>query len=254
MIIQKVSGLNGLVDFPYEFKTKEEIKNLPEEDKTNKKVIDVNILDKISSQEELNGLLIKSLDGLDNILKNQDFTLSKGTEEIKRTWQRRSNSFWAFCQDCIEEDEGGSLTKVKLRREYGNYCKKYNRLTKQGDKSIKWTLETEYYAEESRDFERNTIWKGIKIKEDNSFTKVTKGISTPKSILNSHTNQNTHGKYGKLDSYKGNDSSKPDICFKCGQPGHLEMIDTQLLHPKCYDLLQDEYSILDNKQNGNKKR
>ncbi len=154
-----------LLDFPYEFKTKKEIDELPERERENKKIINVNILNQISTQEELNGLLNEALNGLDRILKNDNFSYSKGTEYIKKTWKRRANSFLAFCEDCIEEDETYSIIKIKLKKEYGNYCKKYNLKTKVSNKILKDTLENEYAVEEIRDFDRNRLWSGIKFKE-----------------------------------------------------------------------------------------
>ena len=182
-----------LIDFPYEFKTKEEINSLPEEERKNKKIINTNILDEISSQEELNGLLNEALDGLDRILKNDDFSNSKGTEHIKKTWKRRANSFLAFCEDCIEESEEDSVIKIKLKKEYGKYCKKYNLKTKVGEKTIKSTLENEYFVEEVRDLDRNYLWRGIKFKDipniPTLFNLIGKNIISP-------IGKNTIGKVG----------------------------------------------------------
>jgi len=154
-----------LIDFPYEFKTKEEIEKLPIEERANKKIINLNIIDEISTQDELNGLLNEALDGLDRLLEKKDFTNSKGTSYIKKTWKRRANSFLAFCEDSINEDENGEIIKIKLKKEYSKYCKKYNLKNKAGDKLIKSTLENDYFVEEVRDFDRNRLWKGIKFKE-----------------------------------------------------------------------------------------
>jgi len=154
-----------LIDFLYEFKTKEEIEELPIEERKNKKIINFNIIEEISTQDELNGLLNEALDGLDRLLKNNDFSYSKGTEYIKKTWKRRANSFLAFCEDYIEEDEDSSIVKIRLKKAYGKYCKKYNLKSKVGDKIMKNTLENDYFVEEVRDLDRNRLWKGIKFKE-----------------------------------------------------------------------------------------
>ena len=156
-----------LIDFPFEFKTEKEISSLSEKEKLNKKNIDPNILDKISTQEELNGLLNVALDGLDRLFKNKDFSYSKGTDYIKSTWKRRANSFLAFCEDCIKEDEKGYVSKFRLRKEYGNYCRKHNLKSNVGDKSIKWTLENDFFVEDGRVQEQEDwirAWKGIKMK------------------------------------------------------------------------------------------
>jgi putative DNA primase/helicase len=156
-----------LIDFPFEFKTKREILDLPKDQQINKKEIDLNILEKISTQEELNGLLNEALNGLDRLFKNKDFSYTKGTEYIKTTWKRRANSFLAFCEDNIKEDEKEYITKFNLRKQYGSYCKKHNLKSSVSDKSIKWILENDYYVGDDRiQGERGQIrvWKGIKFK------------------------------------------------------------------------------------------
>jgi len=190
-----------LLDFPYEFKTKEEIDELPERERENKKIINVNILNEISTQEELNGLLNEALNGLDRVLKNDNFSFSKGTEYIKRTWKRRANSFLAFCEDCIEEDETYSIIKIKLKKEYGKYCKKYNLKTKVNDKIIKDTLEDEYAVEEIRDLDRNRLWSGIKFKEIPSIPMVFEPIG--KNLILSKGSKRV-GMLGNDNNLKGN--------------------------------------------------
>ena len=158
-----------LIDFPFEFKTEKEIEQIPKEERNNKKIIDPNILDKISTQEELNGLLNEALNGLDRLFKNKDFSYSKGTNYIKKTWKRRANSFLAFCEDMIKEDGKSYISKFKLRKEYGAYCRKHNLKSNVGDKSIKWALENDYFVEDGRIQEGDNwvrIWKGIQFQRD----------------------------------------------------------------------------------------
>ena len=183
-----------LIDFPYEFKTEKEIEELSKEDKINKKVIDINILNKISSQEELDGLLNQALDGLDRILKQNNFSFSRGTEYIKKTWKRRSNSFLAFCEDCLEENEDSTIMKMKLKKSYGNYCKQHNLKTRMGDKVIKNTLENEYFVEETRDMNRKTMWEGIRFKD---LPRVPPQSDPISNNLILPIGKNTLGKYGK---------------------------------------------------------
>ncbi len=181
-----------LIDFPFKFKTKKEIEI--EENKENLKVIDTNILNKISTQEELDGLLISALNGLDRILKQNDFSFSKGVEYTQKTWKRRANSFLAFCQDCIEEDENSSIVKIKIKKVYSNYCKKYNLKARASDKVIKSTLENEYFAEETRDQDRKRMWEGIKFKDLPSIPTINHPIGENKVLVSS---SNTMGKVGK---------------------------------------------------------
>lgn len=176
--------------FPYTFLTQEDLDKFKKEGKdTSKlKLRDPNRLDKISTPEQLSGLLNKSLEGLDRLLKHKKFTTSKTSEEIKMLWIRKSDSFLAFCFDCVEEDSDGYITKEDLRKKYKQYCKE-NRVPSDADDIwIKKTLANEYGCSEARrnlfllnekgEIEKDSIgkeikdriyvWEGIKFKGGNS--------------------------------------------------------------------------------------
>ena len=155
-----------LFEFPYKFMTQPEIDALPEKEKENMKVIDPSIIDKLSQPDELSGLLNKALDGLDEILKNNNFSSTRGTEEIKTFWIRQSDSFMSFCLDCVEEDYEGQITKKLLRKRYQQYCKQH-KIKGVSDKSIQITLQNEFGATDTRkyiDQESLNVWEGIKLK------------------------------------------------------------------------------------------
>jgi len=155
-----------LLEFPFKFIPQKEMDILDEEEKKNKKILDPDIIEKITSPQEMAGLLNMALEGLHKIIKNKDFSYSKGTNEIKELWIRQSDSFTSFCMDCIEEDYNGVVSKKELRKEYYKYCKK-NKLKGSSDKGIKATLESRYGATESQTYGEGTRnWEGIKLKND----------------------------------------------------------------------------------------
>jgi len=84
-------------------------------------------------------LLNKGLEGLSRLLKNKEFSSTKGSKEIKELWIRKANSFLAFCMDCLEEDPEGYVTKKQVRKSFNNYRKKH-KLKGVSDRSIKVTL------------------------------------------------------------------------------------------------------------------
>lgn len=158
-----------LLEFPFTFVTEEEYNNA--KDKSLMKLRDENIIDKITTDEELSGLLNKFLDGLARLFMNKNFSITKGTDEIKKLWIRRSNSFYAFCVDMIEQDYDNSISKKELRRIYANYCKTHKVIPK-SDNVIKRILQDEYGATESQDYEsKNRIWEGIKWKTTIGYDK-----------------------------------------------------------------------------------
>lgn len=155
-----------LLEFPYEF-VKQDIYNT-KEDKTNLKIEDPLIIDKISTPEELNGLLIKALDGLDALKKQGGFSYTTGTGEVKEFWVRKSDSFTAFCMDSIEEDPEEFIEKGVLRKKFHKYCKEH-KLKSASDKSIKVTLESMFGSIDVRKGSFDNlirVWDGIKFKEE----------------------------------------------------------------------------------------
>lgn len=159
-----------LLDFPYTFITKEEYDKTP--DKTNLKIRDNDILSKISTPEELSGLLNQAIAGLRRLLEAGKFSTTESSDEVKQRWIRRSNSFIAFCLDCIEDDYEGRISKKQLRKKYSEYCKAH-KITSKSDFVIKKVLQETYGASEVRggyglgEFNvRNDLWEGIRWKDE----------------------------------------------------------------------------------------
>jgi P4 family phage/plasmid primase-like protien len=156
-----------LIEFPYKFISKEHFNSLNEKDKENHRIIDIEIIEKISTEEELSGLLNYALDGLDRILEQKDFSYSKSTKEVKDMWIRKSDSFTAFCYDCLEEDIENKISKKDLKKRFFEYRKKH-RLAGASEKAIKITLENMFGANEFQAGwgDRERFWEGIKFKNE----------------------------------------------------------------------------------------
>jgi putative DNA primase/helicase len=160
-----------LLEFPYTFVTKDEYDKTLEKERVNIKVKDENIIDKIITPEELSGLLNQALLGLDRLIKNHKFSITKGTKEIKETWIRRSNSVIAFCFDHVEEDVDNYITKKEFRRKYSEYCKKHT-INNKSDFVIKKALQEMFGASDEKiltgiypDNSWNWAWMGVKWKK-----------------------------------------------------------------------------------------
>jgi phage/plasmid-associated DNA primase len=154
-----------LLEFPYTFVTKEEL----EKNKTNKflKLREEGIIERIVTPQEMSGLLNKFLDGLDRVMDFKTFSSTKGSEDVKELWIRKSNSFMAFCLDCLEEDYDNYITKKDLRKHYVAYCKKH-KINPKSDFVIKKTIQELFGASEDRKFMGEGqvfVWEGIKWKE-----------------------------------------------------------------------------------------
>ncbi len=153
-----------LIEFPYKFVTQEQYDSASEEDRKMWKIMDPDIIEKLTEEEELSGLLNYALDGLDRLLAHKDFSYTKSTNEVKDMWIRKSDSFTAFCYDHIEECSDSTISKKDLRKYYHKYNKKH-KLGGCSDKAIKVTLESMFGVSESQNNNWDRIWEGIKLKD-----------------------------------------------------------------------------------------
>ena len=244
-------------EFPYTFKTKEEINNITE-NKELYKEIDPEIIDKISDDDELSGLLNWSLIGLKRLLNNKDFSDSNNSIDIRDKWQMKANSLKAYISKYIDSGEdcwSEYITKQEFLQRYSKFCKK-NKLKIESSKVIKNTLEMELGVSDERksiDSVQKNCWVGIKFKEkklndeyksskssmgsngihtNREINKSPIGVNTP-SNLTSHTKfsedfdvvikQKIHENYNKKDDLDGVNKYNP-ICL-----GIKEYLITQIL-------------------------
>ncbi|MDG7039072.1 MAG: hypothetical protein JRN37_07990, partial [Nitrososphaerota archaeon] len=90
----------------------------------NKRTADARLLEKLTTEEELSGLLNWGLEGLRRLMDNGFvFSNSKSVEEIKDEYIRMSNPVEAFFMDMVEEDPEKRIAKADLYQAYVSYCK-----------------------------------------------------------------------------------------------------------------------------------
>lgn len=162
------------INFPYEFKAKNEYEALIKADEKNKekiKLMNPNRIEGLQNPDELSGFLNQALAGLDRLWLNGDFTASKSSEETKNWWVRNSDSFLAFAWENIEtaDSELEFIKKDMLRKKYQDYCKRH-RLVSEGDKHIHEIMIREVKGWDSQlsNDEKDRVWKGVKFKEKKS--------------------------------------------------------------------------------------
>ena len=159
-----------LLDFPYYFAEKYEWEARDKEKNVSWKLRDENILEKLIVPEELSGLLNQGLLGRQRLLDNKKFSSTMGSDEVKRIWIRRSNSFVAFCYDFVEECPNNRIAKSELRKVYSDYCKKHRILVK-SDFVLKKVLEEMFGVGDERTNVLGEVWTyvwvGIRIKDLN---------------------------------------------------------------------------------------
>jgi len=165
-----------LLEFPHTFLSSEELEKITEDEKEELKkheggkykLADKELIMKITTPEELSGLLNLALDGLDRLMKNKNFTYSKSTEQVKEKWIRKSDNFSAFLTDCVQENYSGKVSKQELKEKYSKYCNKY-KLKMVSDVEIAKTITSKLAVTTSRIMEEGNsknVWNGILLKGD----------------------------------------------------------------------------------------
>jgi putative DNA primase/helicase len=84
------------------------------------------ILEKLTTETELSGLLNLALAGLRRLLETGQFSNSKNTEEVKEDYIRKSSPIAAFLMDCIETDSDAFIEKKALYKVFAAYCREKN--------------------------------------------------------------------------------------------------------------------------------
>jgi len=129
-----------LLKFPYQFLPQKEIRALPENEKDKVRLQDQDIINKLTTEDELNGILNWALEGLHRLDQQKDFSNTQTAEQIKIEYTRISNSVMAFIMDSVNEDYDGMIEKQEFKKAYLDYCKRFH-LKPRGDKQIRITLE-----------------------------------------------------------------------------------------------------------------
>jgi len=153
-----------VIEFPYQFLPENELNALAEKDKEIVFLQDQEILQKIETQEEREGLLVWALAGLKSLEERKYFANETTASHIQKYWLRKSNSVAAFIEDSITTDYDCDMTKTDFRKFYHTYCKKHN-IAQASDAVIKITLQqtcgVSTHQEKSSGLRK---WVGIRLK------------------------------------------------------------------------------------------
>lgn len=136
---------------------------------------DPNILEKITTSEELSGLLNIALDAVERLLERGEFYKSEKIEERKRRYIRASNPVQAFVEDKVEREANSYLVFRDLYNEYKKYCNKHG-LDIQGPRSFGGNFQKYQSVEKRRktiDGDRKSCYVGIRVKESDKNRSLT---------------------------------------------------------------------------------
>lgn len=134
---------------------------------------DTDILEKLTTKEELSGLLNWALDGHDRLVKNKKFSYDLTPEQIRTLYSKISDSIQAFTDEAIYPDFEQLVSKKEIYNLYIEYCKE-SELPAKVESVFNKELKKRFNLFESRPTMsgiRERAWTGIAINPDFKLTK-----------------------------------------------------------------------------------
>lgn len=129
------------------------------------------LFDKVTSEEELSGLLNIVIEGLQRLLKQQEFSCSKNPEEIKAEMLKSGSSIAKFAYDCLQQKEGSWISKEEMYVKYAKYSVRAGLAADSKSKFGRRLPAFATYITEGKPLNQNTkkqetAWIGVEIKEE----------------------------------------------------------------------------------------
>lgn len=128
---------------------------------------DKNILDKISTPEQLSGLFNMAIIGLKRLMNNGDYTSSKPTGEIESMYRINSDHISAFEKECIVYSSDDCLKHV-LYEGYVKWCSLHEITAKAHPIFSKRFKKIGYNSGRQSAGQRLTVWENCKLIEKNN--------------------------------------------------------------------------------------
>ncbi len=131
--------------------------------------VDKFLTEKITTQQELSGLLNLALTGLDQIVQKQEFDYSKSSEEIKKEMLLSGSMIAKFVNDCLKQEAGSWVSKDDMYRACAEYAQANNLPTV--DKQIlgrKLPNHSGYIIDGTKLIGTKQVqgWRNVKLKEN----------------------------------------------------------------------------------------
>lgn len=172
---------------------------------------DENKLEKITTPEELSGILNWALEGLQRLLKQGYFSKSRSTDEVAEEWRDKSNPVKSFMDNCLEENPDGVIQKDKMYIAYSNYCK-IRGFTKEIKSQLTVKMKEERIMKEGRRTikgyeKRQHCWLGLELRcGETEYCPRCPGCPTLHYLSSEKTGENARLNNRTLDTLDGLDT------------------------------------------------
>ena len=190
---------------------------------------DKHLIDKLTTDTELSGLLNWALEGLERLLNQQGYSYKKSVEETTEYYLRAADPVYAFLIDVCEVDSQGCVTKDELYEAFLSYAKeKHIPSLRPNAFARALTNQTTVRVRSTRptiEGKRVTSWEGLKLTESVKDVKDVKANSPIKPIAPApdENNINKGKNIDNPDNLDQNtvpdppDYSEDDKCPECGE-------------------------------------
>lgn len=123
---------------------------------------DIDLLQKLTTPEEMSGLLNKALSSLDTLLRNGKFSYNKTVEEVERLYRIESDPVELFVEECVKRSENITFKSV-MHQEYVRWCLD-NGVSPVEDNSLGRKLkELGFTADRETTGDRQYYWKEVTV-------------------------------------------------------------------------------------------
>ena len=197
--------------------------NFPNTFSKEKKNLDERKLEKITTKEELSGLLNVALDALDRLIARGVFSKGLSTEETREKYLTMSDSVAAYCMNCLDQDSTSSIEKQELYNAYCEYCReKATPTVSQGTFFKGLPKHFPVFTEHGKNNEGKRVWmtKGVKFRESSTGNEATDNDLEQKTLSRTGCTGSTGFSLSKLQfseyQERDNNIEKPRTsCTSC---------------------------------------
>ncbi|WP_410508593.1 phage/plasmid primase, P4 family [Methanosarcina hadiensis] len=124
---------------------------------------DKDLVNKLTTEKELSGLLNKAIIALKKLLENGEFSYHKTIEEVEKMYRLKSDSVAAFADGCIMMSMDDTL-KALVYNAYVNWCIKNGEKPKSNVEFGKKFNQLGYQTIRESTGDRKYYWEGVSVK------------------------------------------------------------------------------------------
>lgn len=213
-----------VIKFPYKFEGEKD---------------DPNILDKLTTEEELSGLLTKVVKKFGEIEERGYLTETDSVEKTMEEWKQNSDPLYCFCQKCLEEIPGSYVTKDEMVNSFNVFARAEGfetttkgRLARELQRYVNVSSDTQLIAKKT-----HRVWRGVKL-SDYYYSNYTSG--KPKQDVDTDSKGDVT-KYSNSEPVNYQYTKIIDKCDICGQVyENVELLmvtfndeSRRYIHPTC---------------------